>query len=350
MSVPAQRALRAAIDSRRFDRVYYLHGDDDFRKDEALSQLVRATADEATRDFNVDVFRGPDVDAERLATALSALPMLAERRVVVVRDVGGLKKAARAELMRYLGTPAPETVVVLTSVAGAKPDAELVALATSVAFPPLALDDVAPWLEQHARKHGIALTREAATLIAEAVAGDLSQAVGELDKVASFAHGRDVTATDVEAVVGVRRSETVGELLDAVAARDGARACGLVERVLAQPKTSGVLIVGALTAQVLAIGWGRAARAAGLPASRLESEFYGLLKSGGAFPGRPWGDAVKCWAKNASRASDAGVERALACLVDADLALKDTRVSSEAAVIESLVLALCVREAPRAAA
>ena len=63
MSVPAQRALRSAIDTRRFDPVYYLHGDDDYRKDDAVKQIIVAAVDPATRDFNLDVHRGGDVDA-----------------------------------------------------------------------------------------------------------------------------------------------------------------------------------------------------------------------------------------------------------------------------------------------
>ena len=82
MSVAAQRQLRSAIDDRRFDPVYYFSGDDDYRKDEAVAQLVVAAVDPATADFNLDTFRAAEVDAERLDVSLSSLPMLAQRRVV----------------------------------------------------------------------------------------------------------------------------------------------------------------------------------------------------------------------------------------------------------------------------
>ena len=349
MSVAAQRALRSAIDRKTFDLVYYLHGNDDFRKDEAVAQLVAAAADAATRDFNVDVLRGGDIDGERVATAVRALPMLSERRVVVIRDVDALHKAARSELDRYVASPARETLLVLTSLAGAKCDADLARAATVVPFDALREEEVAPWLAQRARKIGVELREDAAALLAEAVGTDLAHATGELDKLASFANGRVIEAADVEAIVGMRRGETAGDLLDAVAARDASRAVPLVNVVLSQPKSGAVPLVMALSTQALAMAWGRASYDRGMPANRMESEFFRLLKAGSAYPGRPWGEAVKCWARNLSKWSAADLARALSLLLATDLALKDTRVSSEEAVVTSLVLSLCT-PARRAAA
>jgi DNA polymerase-3 subunit delta len=350
MSVAAQRQLRSAIDDRRFDPVYYFSGGDDYRKDEAVAQLVVAAVDPATADFNLDTFRAADVDAERLDVALSSLPMLAQRRVVVLRDVGALKKAARAVLDRYLSAPAADTTLVLTSISGAKVDAAIVARATAVPFPALDSAQVMTWLAQHARKLGVQLSDDSAALLADAVGADLAHAAGEIDKLASYTGGRPISAADVEAIVGLRRGETVADLLDAVAARDGARAVSLVAAVLAHPKTSAVPVVNNLAVQALAMSWARAARDSGLSASRVESELFRLLKSGGAFPGRPWSDAVKCWSRNLARWSRDELKSSLDHLLAADLALKDSRVSSEEGVVMSLVLALCAAAQNRVAA
>src|SRR5207248_1685666 len=70
--------------------VFFIHGDDEFRKDEVVRALIDDHVDPATRDFNLDVLRGGDVDPERLASVLATPPMMAEWRVVVVRDVEAL--------------------------------------------------------------------------------------------------------------------------------------------------------------------------------------------------------------------------------------------------------------------
>jgi DNA polymerase-3 subunit delta len=97
-----------------------------------------------------------------------------------------------------------------------------------------------------------------------------------------------------------------------------------------------------LATQVIAMGWGRAARSGGMPAHRLEQEFFAMLRSGGGFPGRPWGEAAKCWARNLPGWSARDISRAVRLLGAADVSLKDTRISSDEAIVTSLVLALCV--------
>jgi DNA polymerase III delta subunit len=270
--------------------------------------------------------------------------------VVVIRDVNLLKKPVRAELIRYLKNPMRENVLLLVAQAGEKPDGDIDALSTSIPFPPLAPDKLPAWIATYARDRGLEIEQAAAELVAEAVGGDLVQAVGELDKLASYANGRAINAADAEAILGVRRGETMGDLLDAVARRDAAGAISLVAPVLSQPKITGVQVVMALASQSLAMAWGRAARNGGMPAQRLESEFYNLLKAGGGYPGRPWGEAVKCWASNLPKWSAPDLAAAVRLTAAADIALKDTRVSSDEAVITSLVLSMCAPSAKRAEA
>lgn len=341
MSVAAQRALRLAMESGKFEPVYYLHGEDEFRKADAVAKIVTAAVDPATRDFNFDAFRGSEVDAGHLGASLTLFPVLASRRVVVIRDTNLLKKPARAELLRYLQNPARETLLLLTAQSGEKPDADIEARATSVPFPSLTSDKLPGWISSHSRERGLTLPEGAAELIAQAVDGDLVQAVGEIDKLASYTNGRAIEAGDVEAILGVRRGETLSDLLDAIAGRDAARALQLINPVLSQPKTSGVQIVMFLATQTIAMAWARGARSSGLPASRLEAEFINLMRAGGGFPGRPWGEAAKCWASNLPRWSAGDLDRAVRLIAAADVALKDTRVSSDEAIVTSLALALC---------
>jgi DNA polymerase-3 subunit delta len=63
--------------------------------------------------------------------------------------------------------------------------------------------------------------------------------------------------------------------------------------------------------------------------------------------GRPWGEAKSVWARAVERWSADDLRRGLRLLLEADVALKDTRVSSEEQVLLSLVLALSPR--PKAA-
>ena len=73
----ALKTLRDALKRGSFDGAYYVYGEDDFQKDDAVKQLVEAAIEPAMRDFNMETLRAQDTDAKSLDAALSALPMLA---------------------------------------------------------------------------------------------------------------------------------------------------------------------------------------------------------------------------------------------------------------------------------
>ena len=347
----AEVLFNKALKARVFEPVYYLFGDDEYLKADAARRLVEAAVDPATRDFNLEQRRGNELDAQTLGSLLNTPPMMADRRVVVVRDVTALKKDARAELDRYLQRPAADTVVVLLAAADAKSDRGLENAATSMNFPHLTGNRVPRWITHHAKQeHGVEITAEATLLLQAAIGADLPALSAELDKLVSFTGGATIDETAVAEIVGVRRGETMGDLLDRIGQGDAAGALALVDHVLSQPKTTAVSVVMALTTQTLALRWGRAMRDQGTPAGRMIGEFTTLLKSGGSFPARPWGEATAAWATAVDRWTAAELDRALDDLLDADAALKESRLSSDEQLLTSLVLALCSGTAGRRAA
>ena len=353
MSVSALKTLRDAIKRRSFDGAYYISGEDDYQKEDAVRQLIEAAVDPGSRDFNLDVRRAADVDAETLSVLLSTPPMLAERRVLVVREAGSLKKEARKVLDEYLKNPAPDLLLVLTGASESKADSALTNSATVLEFDLLTGDRIPKWIAHHANSElGVRISEPAVELLQAAVGSDLHQLAGELDKLASFIEGRDeeIGEDAVSAIVGVRRGETPADLLDAVADRNVSRALELIPHVLGQPKTTAVSIVMILATQMLAISWGRARLDEGLSRARLTQEYFDLLRETGAYTGRPWGSASAVWARAAERWSRDALDHALDCLVEADIALKESRVSSEEQLLATVVLSLCAADDKNAAA
>ena len=86
MAAAAERAFRKSLQTRSFDRAYYLFGEEEFLKEDALRQLIAAAVDPATREFNLDVRDGTTLDGETIGSLLGTPPMMAERRVVVVKN------------------------------------------------------------------------------------------------------------------------------------------------------------------------------------------------------------------------------------------------------------------------
>ena len=353
MSASSLKTVRDAIKRRSFDGAYFITGEDDYQKDDAVRQLVEAALEPALRDFNLDTRHAADLDAETLGVLLSTPPMMSDRRVIVLREVNALKKDARKALDQYLKTPATDLLLIMTAAAGTKADAGVSASATALEFNLLTGDRVPKWISHHATSVlGIRITEPAIELLQAAVGSDLHQLAGELDKLASYVQGRgdEIGEDAVAAIVGVRRGETQADLLDAVADRNVARSLELVPHVLAQPKTTAVSVVMALSTQMLAISWGRARLDEGLSRARLAQEYFDLLKETGAFTGRSWGSATAVWARAAERWSREALDQALDSLLEADVALKESRVSSEEQLLATVVLSLCAAEERNAAA
>ena len=115
---------------------YYLHGPEDILKDEAIQAILDRALDPALRDFNFDQRSAGQLDPEAIFTLCTTLPMMAERRVVLLRDVEGWKRKpkVRAAVLNYLERPSPETVLILVQGAGEESeDTELARRAYAVA-------------------------------------------------------------------------------------------------------------------------------------------------------------------------------------------------------------------------
>lgn len=338
----AERSFAKHLKDRTFDAAYLVCGDDEYRKDAAVRELVKAAVDPATQDFNLDIRRASELDADTIASLTTTPPMMAERRVVVIRDVGALKKGARQQLDRWLASPAPDTVVVLVAAAGSKSDAALEKACFVLALAPLAGDRVPAFLRHAAKEAGATgITDEAIVLLQQSVGDDTGSLVTEIDKLASYVAGGEIDAHAVREIVGVRSGETVGDLLDAVALRDGARALALVPVVLALPKVNAVPVVMYLTVQTAALGWGAAQRASGKKLDQIAREWFGLLKQTGAYPGRSWGDAGTMWTRALPKWTVADADAGLRALLHCDERLKNTRTSSDEQLLGTLVLQLC---------
>jgi DNA polymerase-3 subunit delta len=321
------------------DPVYLLHGDEDVLKDEAVRALLDAAVDPAARDFNFDSRFAADLDAETFNALVNTPPMLAERRAVVLRGVdqlGKRKSKLRDELVRYLGAPNPTTVLILVTAAGEDPDAELARQARTVALAALDPERVPRWVTHHAAKLKLILAPDAVDLLVAAVGNDLTGLALELEKLASLAGDRPATAADVTALVGVRRGETVHDLVDAALERRAARAAQLVEPVLEQAGMSGVKIVTLLGTHLVGTALARAERERGT--GRLEDAVVRHLLAARPYGLRGYKDEAARWVRWSELWTAAELSAALRAALAADRALKGTTVSDDRGIVMQLVL------------
>jgi DNA polymerase-3 subunit delta len=239
----------------------YLHGEDQFRKEEALRALIEAHVDPATRDFNLDALRGGEVDAERLASVLATPPMMGEWRVVVLREVEGLasSKHAREELLRIVEAPPPGLALLMSCTvpkgSSAKFYSDLARRARSAEFKAITDADVPGWLlSRAAEDHGIEIEIDAARALGSAIGPNLGILARELDKLAALiGERRSVTLEDVRRAGTKLPTQDRWAWFDLVGERRFEEARRALGTLLGQGETGVGLVIG-LSTHLLRLG------------------------------------------------------------------------------------------------
>lgn len=347
MRVPAQSydALLRALKQGEIAPTYYLYGAEDVLKDDAIRQIIDRVLDPSLRDFNLDQRTASQLDAEEVQTLVQTLPMMADRRVAIVRDVEGWRKNAkgRAALVAYLKRPAPETVLILVQGAAEEDtaDKEFAANATAVHLGRLPPERAKKWVVHEAKTLGLELAVEAAAHLVDAMPDtDLGVLRAELAKLAALPEGTVVTRELIGDLIGVRHGETAGDWRDAVMGDQPARAATLLRPVLAQAGVSGVRLLIGLASALVGTQLARAHRDRGTRGRALEDACFKALLKARPFGIGDWKVEAANWSRWSETWSAARLDGALRATLAADIALKSTTLSDEEGILMSMAMAL----------
>jgi DNA polymerase-3 subunit delta len=322
-------------------RAYYFHGPEDLLKDEALRAVLDRALDPALRDFNLDLRSAAQLDPDSLFALCTTLPMMAERRVVVLREVEALKRKpkVRSALLEYLGRPAPDTVLVLIQSANEESeDKDIAKAAVAVAFEPLPEDRVLRWLDRRAKGLGLELPDDAARHLVRAVGGELGSIAAELEKLTALPAGEPLTVERVGELVGVHQGETVFDWRDAVLEDRPGPAIRLLGPLLDQPGNSGVKLVTMLGTTLIGVGIARSHYDRRLRGRSLDEAVFGVIRRNRVYGLLSWGEEKGRWLRWAPSWPAPRVADALRSILEADRALKGTTISDERGILTDVVL------------
>jgi DNA polymerase-3 subunit delta len=244
--------IKRQIKERRIDPLYLFLGEEQYLQERAI-RLLFNTLDENGRMFNLAVLSmggdaGSKVTAAHVVDTANQLPMMSERRIIVVRDFEKLKEEDCELLLEYLKRPSPTSTVVFQAVSldqRRKITTGLFKACTVVTFDLLTEQQVNRRAVQYLKNLGCTIEPAALNHLIALVGTPLSRLMNELDKLAAYAGGGIINSRAIEELVPRAREHTNWELWDAVLARDRKRALRLTQRLLddgAEP----VMLVGML--------------------------------------------------------------------------------------------------------
>ena len=200
----------------------------------AYDMLCAAAVAGGPRGFNEQVFEGAKSRGADIASAANHLPMMAPRRLIVVRNVNRLKQGDQDELGAYCQQPSETTVLVLAEdpatgsgkgqIRGLDGRRKLVkAIKKSgrdCSFKRLYGRALEAWVVAEAASLGKEVQGRFAEYLEGVVGNDLGQIHNALSLASLFVGESPVIRTeDLEQVVAGRRQEALWDLLDAVGER-----------------------------------------------------------------------------------------------------------------------------------
>lgn len=320
----------------RVQSLYLFTGPEAYVKRSAIERLRQKLLPAGLEALNETVLE--DATAQAIIEACETLPVMADRRLVVVRDYPVLlpgKAKGEAEeserLAAWLPT-APQTCCLVFFMRDAfdgrkKLAAQLNKLGAQVSFDALTDPQLDKWLDSQARALGGAIEPAAARQLAFLAGRDLTRLSGELDKLCAYAGpGRPVTRPMVDDLVPPSLEATVFQMIDSLMDGQTARAFTLVKTMLrAGENRVGILYM--LTRQMRLLTHLKLLKAQGLALPQIEKKLslnhYAAARM----------------ERQAARFTQDQLESAYRACVEADYAIKSGQARDEAA-LDRLLLEL----------
>jgi DNA polymerase-3 subunit delta len=238
--------------------VYLVTGEEPYFEAHVLSALKQAALAGAITGLNDDHLHAAEVDVDRVISAARTLPMMAKRRLVMVRGLERWEPKEGKEskgkepfdrLLEYAKAPVPSTVLVLTGNALDKRRRLMVAARNEgylVSCDALPRNELPRWVEREARARGARINAELADLVAELTGPELSQVADAVERLSLYAgEGGEIDEDAIAASVVRLRPSTVWELVGAVGRRDLGAALSALDRVY-DPADRGLRLLGVL--------------------------------------------------------------------------------------------------------
>jgi len=216
--------LETAIDRGEISPLYYFYGDEPYLMERGISRLLERLVDPASRDFNLNIYYGPECKGEEIADTAQTLPMFADWRVVLVKRGESLSAAALDKLLAYIQNPSPTTCLIIQ---GEKIDqrkkffTDLKKSGVLVECKRPYENQLGGFIRSEAGVYKKKINPAAAEMLVHLVGNNLQELASQIEKVAIYAGERaTIELEDVRNIVSDTKVDNVFELVNALGSKD----------------------------------------------------------------------------------------------------------------------------------
>jgi DNA polymerase-3 subunit delta len=231
--------------------VYFLHGDEPFFLDELVAFFEGNILTEEEKAFNLIMLYGKDIDHKYIVDEARQYPLMASRRLVIVKEAQDLKTFN--ELQSYIEKPNPSTVLVLCykhKKLDKRSKISKVLESRSVVFESKKIYDnqTAGWIKGFIHDKGHKISEVAAETLAAYIGPDLSRLSNEIDKILiNQDKGKEIQVEEIKEQVGISKDFDVFELQKALGERNFGKANLIFRYFMQNPNANpSVLVLSSL--------------------------------------------------------------------------------------------------------
>ncbi len=232
---PAELSKR--IRNQSVPPLLLLYGPEPYLLNRLLQQLLDATVPEEDRDFNLQIFHARETTPDEIIDNAMTLPVFAQRRAVVVRDVDKFKAADFDAFLPYINDPVPETCLILVA---EKIDRRKKFFQTIqkkgelVEFKKLYDNQIPTFVKEQVVAADFNMTEDAMGEFSRRSGTNLQEIVGELEKLFQYCGDKQlIDVEDVRAIVSNTRVDSVFDMTNALGQRKAGEAVSLLRRLFA---------------------------------------------------------------------------------------------------------------------
>lgn len=237
----------ALIDSQKFYKdlekgnlspMYFLFGEEPYLLNQSVDRFKYAVLTEGAIDFNYSLFYASDADVVQVRDAVETLPMMAPRRLVILKEAQELSDKEWAQLEPLIEEPVDSTCFVILASRVDKRKKQIRQLldkADCVEFKKPYENQVPSWINYIAESLGLKISNDAIHLLHKLVGHHLTEIEAELKKLGEFVEGaRRIEVSDVAQVVSRSKEESVFDFTKAVGMNDRVKALEYLVHLLDQ--------------------------------------------------------------------------------------------------------------------
>jgi DNA polymerase-3 subunit gamma/tau len=181
-------------------------------------------------------------DIRDLREKVAYAPVSGRHKVYILDEAHMLSPQAWNAFLKTLEEPPPRTIFVLATTEAQKVLPTVVDRCHRFDFGRPTVEQVATVLDRVAGQEGIEIEKGALALIARHATGSFRDALGTLEQLVTYAGGRTIEPEDVLAVLGVADAEQLFDAVDAIIARDPARALRAAAKLADSGRDAGQLL------------------------------------------------------------------------------------------------------------